>query len=211
MFRLIKGKLAVSTGTPGETSAPSPEKGRTRAPRADAQRNLDALIVAARDVFATDGCDAPVRQIAEKAGVGVGTVYRHFPQRSDLIIAVFQRELDACADAAAEYGRDYPPAEAVARWMQRFVDFTGTKRGLATALHSGDPAYAALPARFHNRLVPALGSLLDAAVAAGEMRPGVDPADLINAAASMASTDMEQARRMIALLVDGLRHGAAKA
>jgi len=171
-------------------------------------RLLDALLVAARDVFAYQGCDAPVRQIAESAGVGVGTVYRHFPQRSDLIIAVFRRELDACADAAADYLRDYSPGEAVERWMQRYVDFMGTKRGLATALHSGDPAYSALPGCFQDRLLPALQSLLDAAVAAGEIRPGADPADLISAAASMANYDIEQARRMVALLVDGLRHGA---
>ena len=198
----------MSTGTPGETSVAPESQGRARAQRADAQRNLDALLVAARDVFACQGCDAPVRQIAESAGVGVGTVYRHFPQRSDLIIAVFRRELDACADAAADYLRDYPPGEAVERWMQRYVDFMGTKRGLAAALHSGDPAYSALPGCFQDRLVPALQSLLDAAAAAGEIRPGADPVDLISAAASMANYDMEQARRMVALLVDGLRHGA---
>ncbi len=210
MFRFDKGKLEVSTGTSGETSVAPETKGKARAPRADAQRNLDALLVAARDVFACQGCDAPVRQIAESAGVGVGTVYRHFPLRSDLIIAVFQRELDACADAAVEYQRDYPPGEAVERWMQRYVDFMGAKRGLAAALHSGDPAYAGLPACFHDKLVPAMQSLLDAAAAAGEIRAGVDPMDLISAAASMANNDMDQARRMVALLVDGLRHGAAK-
>ena len=117
--------------------------------RADARRNTDALLQAATTVFARDGVDAGVRQVAEQAGVGVGTVYRHFPQRSDLIIAVFRREVDACAEAAAALAAEYPPGEALARWMQRYVDFILTKRGLAAALHSGDAAYAPLPDYFN--------------------------------------------------------------
>ena len=109
--------------------------------RADAQRNIDALLQAAMAVFATSGVDAPVREIAEKAGVGIGTVYRHFPQRSDLIVAVFRREIDACADAAPVLAAEHEPGEALARWMQRYVDFIAAKRGLAAALHSGDPAF----------------------------------------------------------------------
>src|SRR3984885_9082042 len=115
---------------------------------ADAQRNMDALLEAAMAVFATSGVDAPVRQIATKAGVGLGTVYRHFPQRSDLIAAVFRREIDACADAAATLPAEHGPGEALARWMQRYVDFIATKRGLATALHSGDPAFDTLHGYF---------------------------------------------------------------
>ena len=124
--------------------------------RADAQRNIDALLQAAKTVFATSGVDAPVREIAEQAGVGVGTVYRHFPQRADLIAAVFRREIDACADAAPVLAAEYAPGEALARWMQRYAAFVATKRGLATALHSGDPAFDALPAYFEQRLRPAL-------------------------------------------------------
>ena len=108
--------------------------------RVDVQRNLDALLQAAKAVFATSGVDAPVREIAEKAGVGVGTVYRHFPQRADLIAAVFRREMDACADAAPMLAAEHAPFEALARWMQRFAAFVGSKRGLAKVLHSGDPA-----------------------------------------------------------------------
>lgn len=191
----------LSTGTSGET--------RSRAPRADAQRNLDALVAAAREVFARSGVDAPVREIAEQAGVGVGTLYRHFPQRSDLVVAVFRGAVDAAADAAPLFAAQYPPGEAVAQWMQRFVDFIGTKRGLAASLHSGDPAFASLPAYFRDRFHPALKGLLDAAVAAGEMRADVEPADLLNAAANLAHADVAQGRRMVALLVDGLRVGAA--
>jgi AcrR family transcriptional regulator len=179
--------------------------------RADAQRNLDALLQSALAVFATLGVDAPVRQIAEKAGVGVGTLYRHFPQRSDLIVAVFRREVDACADAAAVLTAEHEPGEALARWMQRYVDFISAKRGLAAALHSGDPAYDTLPAYFQKRLRPALKTLLDAAVAAGEVRSGVKPDDLLTAVASLSAPshggDPAQARRMVALLADGLRYG----
>jgi AcrR family transcriptional regulator len=183
--------------------------------RADAQRNLDALLQAAMAVFATSGVDAPVRQIAEKAGVGVGTVYRHFPQRSDLIVAVFRREVDACADAAAALATEHEPGEALARWMQRYVDFISAKRGLAAALHSGNPAYDTLPAYFQKRLRPALRTLLETAAAAGEVRAGVEPGDLLNAVASLCAPahngDPAHARRMVALLADGLRYGASSA
>jgi len=180
--------------------------------RSDAQRNLDVLLQSAMAVFAASGVDAPVRQIAEKAGVGVGTVYRHFPQRSDLIVAVFRREVDACADAAVFLAAEHEPGEALARWMQRYVEFISAKRGLAAALHSGDPAYDTLPAYFQKRLRPALQTLLDAAVAAGEVRAGVKPDDLLHTVPSLCAPahdgDPARARRMLALLVDGLRYGA---
>lgn len=190
----------MSTGTQGDTPA--------RAPRADAKRNLETLVAAAKTVFARSGVNAPVREIAEEAGVGVGTLYRHFPQRTDLIIAVFRDAVDAAADAAPELAAKYPPGEAVSQWMQRFVDFIGTKRGLAASLHSGDPAFAELPAYFQDRFLPALQGLLDAAVAAGEMRPGIDATELLTAAANLAHRDIEQGRRMVALLVDGMRYRA---
>jgi len=180
--------------------------------RADAQRNLDALLEAAMAVFAASGVDAPVRQIAARAGVGVGTVYRHFPQRSDLVAAVFRHEVDACADAAPVLAAEHPPGEALARWLQRYVDFIAAKRGLAAALHSGNPAFEPLPAYFRERLKPAFRTLLAAAAAAGEVRADVDPGDLLNAVANLSSTahggGPEQARRMVALLVDGLRYRA---
>jgi AcrR family transcriptional regulator len=182
--------------------------------RADAQRNIDALLKTAMAVFATSGVDAPVREIAEKAGVGIGTVYRHFPQRSDLIVAVFRREVDACADAASVLAAEHEPGEALARWMQRYVDFIAAKRGLAAALYSGNPAFEALPAYFEKRLTPALRKLLDAAVAAGEARAGVEPYDLLRAVALISKPDSDgdsaNARRMVALLVDGLRYGAGR-
>ncbi|MBT2284134.1 TetR/AcrR family transcriptional regulator [Paenibacillus polymyxa] len=189
-----------------------PRNHTDRPVRADAQRNINALLQSAMTVFATSGVDAPVREIAEKAGVGVGTLYRHFPQRSDLIEAVFRQEVDACADAAEELSAQYEPGEALARWMQRYVDFIAAKRGLAAALHSGNPAYETLPAYFDKRLKPALRILLETAAAAGEVRADVEPDDLLRAVASLSATGHKgnamQARQMVALLVDGLRYRA---
>jgi AcrR family transcriptional regulator len=193
----------------GETEGQKP-----RRLRADAQRNIEVLLEAALAVFATSGVDAPVREIAEKAGVGIGTVYRHFPQRSDLIVAVFRHQVDACADAAPLLATRYEPDEALARWMQRYVDFIAAKRGLAAALHSGNPAFDTLPAYFKQRLEPALRTLLDAAAAAGEVRADIDPYDLLRAAGNLCMQAGDDgpgsARRMVSLLVDGLRYGAGR-
>ena len=189
--------------------------GKGRPVRADARRNIDALLEAALTVFARSGVDAPVRDIAEEAGVGVGTMYRHFPQRADLVAAVFRHEVDACADAAPIMAGDYAPGEALARWMQRYAEFIATKRGLASALHSGHPAFEALHDYFNARLQPALRALVEAAAAAGEVRGDVEPAELLGAVAGLcmqARADRpDQARRMVALLVDGLRYGAGSA
>jgi AcrR family transcriptional regulator len=211
MFRLSTVDMANRKTQKNDTGLP-PRARTVRHLRADAQRNLDVLLQSAMAVFATSGVDAPVRQIAEKARVGVGTVYRHFPQRSDLIVAVFRREVDACADAAAFLAAEHEPGEALARWLRRYVDFISAKRGLAAALHSGDPAYDTLPAYFQQRLRPALKTLLDAAVATGEVRSGVKPDDLLHAVPSLCAPahdgDPARSQRMLALLVDGLRYGA---
>ena len=192
---------------------PPPPRASDRRVRADAQRSLDALLLAAKAVFATSGVDAPVRQIAEQAGVGLGTLYRHFPQRADLIAAVFRREIDACADAAPVLAAERAPFEALAGWMQRYAGFIAAKRGLAEALHSGDPAYDNLPGYFDQRLRPALRALLDAAAAAGGVRADVDADELLGAVASLCLSSHNagpgRAERMVALLVDGLRYGAA--
>lgn len=187
------------------------ETSKSQRVRADAQRNKDALLEAALAVFATSGVDAPVREIATKADVGVGTLYRHFPQRSDLIAAVFRRQVDSCADAASVLAAEHTPGEALALWLQRYADFIATKRGLAAALHSGDPAYNSLPAYFDARFQPALGALLDAAASAGEVRADIKSDDLLRAVASLCMSvhyDPDFARRMVALLVDGLRYTA---
>jgi AcrR family transcriptional regulator len=159
--------------------------------RADAKRNLAALLEAAKTIFAKSGVEAPVREIAEKAQVGIGTFYRHFPQRSDLIAAVFRHEIDACAEAATSYAAEHAPGEALAMWMQRYAAFIATKRGLA----------------FEARVRPAMRVLLEAAIAAGEVRDDVDSDELLHAVASlcMPAQDDGRAQRMVAVLVDGLR------
>jgi hypothetical protein len=129
-----------------------------------------------------------------------------------LVKAVFQREVDACADAAPALAAAHEPAAALAMWLHRYTEFLATKRGLATALHSGDPAFDALPGYFRQRLGPALGSLLEAAAASGEIRAGVSPEDLLYAVANLslpvADEGVSYSQRMVALLMDGLRYGA---
>ena len=203
--------MEVNPTESGETEAAEPGARRVRA---DARRNIDTLLEAAKDVFATSGVDAPVREIAARAGVGVGTLYRHFPQRADLIAAVFRREVDACADAAADLAGEHEPIEALARWLNRYTSFMATKRGLAASLHAGDPGYEALRAYFRERLGPALASLLDAAATAGQIRRDVDPGDLLTAVANLCLPTGHESeghsQRMVALLVDGLRYGAGE-
>ena len=190
-----------------------PQRQRDGRVRIDAQRNIEALLQAAIEVFATSGVDAPVREIVEKAGVGIGTFYRHFPQRADLVAAVFRHEIDACANAAPTLAAQYGPGEALARWMQRYAAFLGTKRGLAAALHSGNPAFEPLPAYFYERLEPALRTLLESAAAAGDVRADFTAGDLLDAVASLCRSAYDHgpdhARRMVDLLVDGLRYGTS--
>lgn len=180
--------------------------------RADAQRNLDVLVQSAKAVFAAAGVDAPVRKIAETAGVGLGTVYRHFPRRADLIMAVVRHEVDACAEAASVLATEYEPGDALVRWIERYMEFIAAKRGLAKALYSGNPTYNSLPSYFMQQLRPALGNLLEAAAAAGIVRGGMDPDDLLLAIANLCApaydVGPERTRRMVVLLIDGLRYGA---
>ncbi len=202
-------------GPQNDKNSISDDANQERRPvRADAQRNTDALLQAAMAVFASSGVDAPVREIADRAGVGIGTVYRHFPRRSDLIAAVVRREIDACADAAPVLLASHTPCEALAAWLLRYTDFIAAKRGLAPALHSGDPAYVSLHGYFQERLLPALQGLLDAAIAAGEVRTDIESKELLQAVANLCMSagkaDAAVARRMVGLVVDGLRYGAAR-
>ncbi len=183
-------------------------------PRADAQRNIDALLAAAKEEFAAQGVDVSVRAIAARAGVGTATLYRHFPLRSDLITAVFRREVDACAAEAPKLAATHDPGDALELWIEHYATrFIMTKRGLAAALHFGDPAFQALPAYFQQHLGPVLQRLLDAAVDAGAIPDGVDPLDLLGAVAKLCipplgTDDNSRANRMVTLLIDGLRYGA---
>ncbi|MGM7645652.1 TetR/AcrR family transcriptional regulator [Nocardia sp. JW2] len=182
---------------------------KTPRKRADAERNERTLLDAAAATFVASGVDAPVREIATAAGVGVGTIYRHFPTRADLIVAVYRHQVEACAQAAPQLLASAEPYEALTRWIDLFTDFLVTKHGLAAALQSDDPTFQALHTNFLERLLPACGELLDAAAAAGEIRTDIDPYLLLrgigNVCIGAESDQRYDARRVVELLVAGLR------
>jgi AcrR family transcriptional regulator len=153
--------------------------------------------------------DAPVRDIAAQAGVGMGTIYRHFPTRADLVIAVYRHQVDACAEAgSALLASSGTPDDALTEWVGMFVDFVTTKHGLAAALQSDDARFETLHAYFVDRLVPVCAQLLDAVAAAGETRADVDAYALLRAIGNLcvgADGDPRyDARRMVSLLIVGL-------
>jgi len=186
------------------------EPGRRQ--RSDAKRNVAALVEAAKTVFADSGVDAPAKEITDLAGVGVGTLYRHFPRRSDLIVAVLQHEIDECVEAAEELGTTLGPWEALMAWIERFTDFVGTKRGLAAALHSGDPAYDDLPEHLLDRLEPALQTLLARAAEAGYARDDVPAREVLTTVALICQPVRGQLpsfnQRMTGVFIEGLRRQA---
>jgi AcrR family transcriptional regulator len=207
------GLAAPGSAPPGSAPPGGSEPGPRRR-RADARRNVDALIEAARTVFATSGVDAPAKEITDLAGVGVGTLYRHFPQRADLVKAVVESGIDAVADAGPALSAAHESAEALTRWIERFTELLATKRGLASALHSGDPAFSGLPGYFFQRLGPALAALLDAAVADGTVRGDISAEDLLHAITQLSQPvpgrGPEHNQRTVAVLVDGLRCRATR-
>lgn len=208
--------VSARSGDPVAIASRAADDAEPSAPRlrADARRNEEAIVEAAKIVFARSGVDAPIREIATQAGVGLGTLYRRFPTRADLVAAVFRREVDACADAAATLAAQHGPMAALAAWLMRYTQFLAAKQGLAAALHSGDPAFAGLPAYFRDRFEPTLAVLLDAAAAAGEARADVSPHDLLRAIGNLAVASGDDGaahtERMVMLLLDGLRHRATE-
>jgi len=181
-----------------------------RPKRADAQRNEQTLLDAAAAVFLTSGVDAPVREIAAEAGVGIATIYRHFPTRADLVVAVFRHQVIACAEAAPELLKTASsPHTALVEWSNLFVDFLVTKHGLANALHNDRAGSEALHVYFVGELVPACDLLLDAAVRAGEIAEGVSAYELLRGIGNLSVGDDSDprydARRLVALLLAGMR------
>jgi AcrR family transcriptional regulator len=172
-------------------------------------------VAAAKTVFAGSGVDAPAKEITDLAGVGVGTLYRHFPRRSDLIVAVLQHEIDECVEAAEELGTTLSPWEALTGWIERFTDFVGTKRGLASALHSGDPAYNDLPQHLLDRLEPALQTLLARAVDGGYARDDVTAREVLMTIALICQPVRGEQpsfnQRMTEVFLDGLRSDTIRA
>jgi AcrR family transcriptional regulator len=184
--------------------------GHVSVKRADARRNEQALLDAAAAVFVRSGVDAPVRDIAATAGVGMGTIYRHFPTRADLIIAVYQHQVEACAEAGpALLAGGAGAYAALTEWAGLFVDFLITKHGLAAALRSDRARFETLHAYFLDRLVPVCAELLAAAAAAGEIRADVGAYELLfgigNLCVRVDGDSRYDARRMAGLLIAGLR------
>jgi AcrR family transcriptional regulator len=177
--------------------------------RADAQRNEQALLAAAASVFVTSGVEAPVRDIAAAAGVGMGTIYRHFPTRADLVVAVYRHQVEACAEAGPVLlANSDSPHSALRQWVNLFVDFLVTKHGLAAVLQSDSAGFDTLHAYFLDRLVPVCAQLLTAAAQAGEISADIHAYELMRAIGSLcigADNDPDyDARRMVKLLITGL-------
>ena len=177
--------------------------------RVDARRNEQSLLDAAAAVFVTSGVDAPVREIAAKAGVGMGTIYRHFPTRADLVVAVFRHQIDACVDAAPTLLRENrSPFAALTAWTSLFVDFLVTKHGLAAALHDDSSSFTALHRLMIERIVPACELLVAAAADAGEITHDITAYELMRGIGNLCATDNNDsrydARRMVAALMAGL-------
>jgi AcrR family transcriptional regulator len=194
---------ADTTGTAG----PPPPAIAGRPKRSDARRNQQTLLDAAAVVFIRGGVDAPVRDIAAEAGVGMGTIYRHFPTRADLVVAVFRHQLDALAAATIAPAGE-TPYDALRSWVAQFADFLVTKHGLAGALQSDRAGFESLHAEFVDRLVPVLDRLLKASAAAGQTRADIPAFDLMlgigNLCIGAETYPDYHARRMIDLLLAGL-------
>ena len=189
----------------------------SRKPRADALRNRERVLEAAKTVFSAGGPDASLEAVAREAGVGIGTLYRHFPTREALYEAVYRREVEQLSELAEELKGEAAPVEALRRWLRSNVEFVATKKGMATALALAAGPPSELTAFSFERLTKAIRMLLERAVAAGEVRADITPEDLLRTLVGMCMLHDQpgwQASvvRMLDVLVDGLRvqSGAGK-
>jgi AcrR family transcriptional regulator len=184
--------------------------------RADAQRNYQALLTAASAAFADHGADdVSLEEIARRAGVGIGTLYRHFPARRDLLAAVYTDQVDALRVRADELLESGPPDQALATWLRAVVDFGRTKRNLSTALLASFDKESELLSSCSAIMRESAAALLSRAQQAGTVRADASAADVlrlvhaISMAIERAPADDDQAERLIALVVDGLRYQGA--
>ena len=181
-----------------------------RVPRADALRNRERLLDAAKAVFSAGGPEASLEAVAKQASLGIGTLYRHFPTREALYEAVYRREVEHLAELAEQLKTAADPAEALRQWMRSNVAFVATKKGMATALALAAHRPSELIAFSYDRLTDAVRVLLDRAVAAGKIRSDISPQDLLRALVGMCLLNdqpgwQESVLRMIEVFVDGLR------
>jgi len=174
-----------------------------RPQRADARRNFDALLSAAREVFAEEGADASLEDIARRAGVGIGTLYRNFPTRQDLFERVYIGEVEDLCTAARDLA-ELPPWEALVAWLRRFVTYIATKRALMEALSTGSPVFAVCRSTMYQAGTP----LFERAQAAGEVRADLTFDDLVKMASGLTSgtfADDAQRTRVFSIALDGIR------
>ncbi len=187
----------------------------TRALRADAQRNRDKLLDAAVRAFSSEGPEVTLEAIAKDAGVGIGTLYRHFPTREALVEAAYRNELARLCDGVPDLLRAEPPDRATRIWMDRFVSYMTTKHGMADALRAVIASGGNPFAESRDRLLTAITTLLEAGVAAGTVRPDIQPSDVLVSLSGVSLVTVDparpdQARRILDLLMDGLRYRAPR-
>jgi AcrR family transcriptional regulator len=181
-----------------------------RKPRADSQRNREKLLAAAREVFRTGGPEASLEAVARTAGVGIGTLYRHFPTRDALFEAVYRGDVDRLTALAEQLGREAEPVDALRRWAHVCVDVIATKKGMLATLTLAAEGKQDLYAYSMDRMTSAVRALLGRAVAAGEIRDDITPEDLLRALVGMCHTRdrpgwKETVLRLVDVFVDGLR------
>jgi AcrR family transcriptional regulator len=168
--------------------------------RSDAARNREKLLTAAAEEFALRGSGVSLAAVAKRAGVGIGTLYRHFPTREDLVAAAYEAEVDDLRAAADALLAEHPADVALELWMDRFIDYTATKRGMAALLDADVKAVSS------GKIREAIETLRTAGVDAGVLRPDVDADDVRGMMGAVWQvTDPERARRMLRVLMDGLR------
>lgn len=187
-----------------------------RTVRKDAQRNREALLAAAAAAFAEHGVECSLEDIARRAGVGIGTLYRHFPSRDALIEAVYRREVATLCERVPKLLADHEPVDALRAWLREFAGYVTRKKGMAMALKSALGPDNDLFTESHRRMHDAFGAVLDAAVKSGDVRADANPDDLMRGLSGicMASDTSAESRRrnarLVDLLVDGLRHGTPR-
>jgi AcrR family transcriptional regulator len=179
-----------------------------RKPRADALRNRDHLLAIAKTAFRREGTEINLDDVAKGAGLGVGTLYRHFPTRDALVEAVYRAEVEGLAAAAARLSLAHPPLEALREWMRLFVDYIATKNLIAPALNAMVGGPSQLYANSGELVKTAIRSLVGSAVESGDIRPDLDPFDLLRALVGVAnvaaSPDWEaSAKRLVDILLLG--------
>jgi len=188
----------------------SPSTEIVRRPRADAVRNRERVLEAAKAVFSAGGSDASLEAVARHAGVGIGTLYRHFPTREALYEAVYRREVEQLGDLAEQLQTAPCPVEALRRWMRANVEFVATKKGMVAALALAATGSSELHAYSFDRLTKAIGALLKRAVAAGAIRGDISAEDVLRALIGMCYMHDQPgwqatALRLLDVFVDGLR------